>query len=311
MNLKKILSIMLFGAMCVGFVLCKNDDKGSYKAMVIDSNLEHATAKLSATSGIAFADEVTLTVTPDGEWESEPTVDAVNAKLKSSTESNSVYKFVYTGFTGDAVFTVEGVSTAGNSGNGSGGGTTNPTTPEHNGHEYVDLGLPSGLLWATCNVGATAPEEYGNYYAWGETSTKSSYTESNYTYSSNSSTLPLSADAAHVAWGGDWRMPTLAEIDELNSNCTTKWTTDYNGTSVAGRIVTSKLNGNSIFLPAAGLRYDSSLDNAGSRGYFWSSSLKASYPRYAYRLDFYSDNYDWHLIFRYVGQSVRPVCSPK
>ncbi len=342
MNVKKFFSIVLFGAMCVGFVACENEEptngnnsdgtsRGSYKAMVIDSELLNATAKLSATSGIAFDDEVTLTVTPDGEWESVPTVDVVNAKLKSSTENNSVYKFVYTGFTGDAVFTVDGVSTAGSNGNGSDGGTTNPTTPDFNGHEYVDLGLPSGLLWATCNVGATAPEEYGDYFAWGEVEPKSYYdwsSEGNYkwgTYDGSDSqnygmtkynktdgktVLDPEDDAAHVNWGGDWRMPTLTEMQELldSDNCTWEWTTQ-NG--VYGRKVTSVSNGNSIFLPAAGFRVNSSLSYAGALGYYWSSSLRTSYPSDAYYLYFYSGYYDRDDDNRYYGQSVRAVCSSR
>ncbi len=201
-------------------------------------------------------------------------------------------------------------------------------------YEAVDLGLPSGLLWATCNVGATSPEEYGDYFAWGETTTKETYTwstykwcngsrdtqtkycnDSDYGYNSftdNKTVLDPEDDAAAINWGGDWRMPTLDEIKELNNNCTTEWTTDYNGTGVAGRIVTSKTNGNSIFLPAAGYRYKSSLNYAGSYGYYWSSSLNTRRPDYAYYLYFYSSIYDWsNGDYRYYGRSVRAVCSAK
>ena len=129
----------------------------------------------------------------------------------------------------------------------------------HNGHEYVDLGLPSGLKWATCNVGAIKPEEYGDYFAWGEIKPKQRYDDDNYTYKSNPETLPLSADAANVNWGGKWRMPTKAEQDELRNYCTWEWTT-LNGEK--GYKVISKKNGNSIFLPAAGCRYSSGLDSA-------------------------------------------------
>jgi len=192
-------------------------------------------------------------------------------------------------------------TTGGNTGT-SGGTTTNNT---NNGHAYVDLGL--SVKWATCNVGATTPEGYGNYYAWGETTTKSSYTSSNYTYSSNPTTLPLSADAARVNWGGSWRMPTAAEQDELRNtnNCTWTWTTQ-NG--VNGYKVTSKKNGNSIFLPAAGYRYSSNLYGAGSYGYYWSSSLSTSNSSYAYYLFFYSSGVDWDGNYRYYGRCVRAVC---
>lgn len=174
-----------------------------------------------------------------------------------------------------------------------------------NGHEYVDLGLTSGLLWATCNVGASSPSDYGNYYAWGETTTKSTYTESNYVYSDNPTTLPLDKDAARANWGGSWRMPTKAEQDELRSNCTWTWTT-MNG--VNGYKVTSKTNGKSIFLPAAGSRYYSGLNDDGSSGYYWSSSLYTSYSGTACCLYFNSGKVDWHYDGLRYGQSVRAVC---
>ena len=174
----------------------------------------------------------------------------------------------------------------------------------HNGHEFVDLGLPSGLKWATCNVGATKPEEYGDYFAWGEIKPKQRYDYDNYTYKSNPETLPLSADAAHVNWGGKWRMPTWAEQDELRNNCTWEWTTLY---GEKGYKVISKKNGNSIFLPA-GCRNGSDLSGAGSDGNYWSGSLSASDSSYAYGLDFNSSSVDWYNISRYYGQSVRAVC---
>ncbi len=183
-----------------------------------------------------------------------------------------------------------------------------PTTSIENGYEWVDLGL--SVKWATCNVGATKPEEYGNYYAWGETTTKSTYNSSTYTYTSNPSTLPLSKDAAAVNMGGSWRMPTRAEQDELRTECTWTWTSNYNGTGVAGRIVTSKINGNSIFLPSAVLRYDIGLTYVGSYGYYWSSSLSAYSSSSAYYLVFNSDDDDLslHSGGRDYGRSVRGVC---
>ncbi len=176
----------------------------------------------------------------------------------------------------------------------------------HNGHEYVDLGLPSGLKWATCNVGATKPEEYGDYYAWGEIKPKQRYDDDNYTYKSNPETLPLSADAANVNWGGKWRMPTKAEQDELRKHCTWEWTT-LNGEK--GYKVISKKNGNSIFLPAAAYRNSSNLSGAGRFGHYWSSSLNATFNFIACFLYFYSSNvclYDYND--RYCGRSVRAVC---
>ena len=186
-------------------------------------------------------------------------------------------------------------------------------TSQHNGHKYVDLGLPSGLKWATCNVGATKPEEYGNYYAWGETGSKSTLTKYNTSSSkgtvANKTVLELAADAAHVNWGGKWRMPTDAECQELIENCKWTWTDDYNGTGVKGRIVTSKTNGNHIFLPAAGYRNDGDLNGAGSHGHYWSSSRSTDYPKSAWYMYFYSGFVGRYYYDHYVGRSVRPVLS--
>ena len=191
-------------------------------------------------------------------------------------------------------------------------------------HAYVDLGLPSGLLWATCNVGADNPEDYGDYFAWGETETKSTYDWSTYkwcngdefsltkycTYSSygtvdNKTVLDPEDDAAHVNWGGDWRMPTYDEMKELKNNCTSEWTTQ-NG--VNGRKFTGP-NGNSIFLPAAGDYRGGSLLYAGSDGDYWSSSLLTDYPDNACSLFFCSGRVGVNETYcRYCGRSVRPVC---
>ena len=195
-----------------------------------------------------------------------------------------------------------------------------------NDHEYVDLGLPSGIKWATFNVGATAPEEYGDYFAWGETAPKTTYNWSTYKYCNGTETsltkycvsssygivdnrtiLGLEDDAANANWGGNWRMPTEAEQDELRNtdNCTWEWITQ-NG--VNGYKVTSKVNGNSIFLPAAGYRCDDDLSYAGSNGYFWSSSLNAGNSSGAYVLSFDSSDVGWYASSRYYGLSVRAVC---
>ena len=196
----------------------------------------------------------------------------------------------------------------------------------YNGHDYVDLGLPSGLKWATCNVGADNPEDYGDYYAWGETETKSTYDWSTYKWNNgsddtmtkycksssygtvdNKTTLEPEDDVAHVKWGGDWRMPTKAELDELRNtnNCTWTWTTQGGKN---GYKVTSKKNGNSIFLPAAGFRSDSVLLYAGTLGCFWSSSLYTDGSYDAFILYFNSSYVDWGHYYRYNGLPVRPVC---
>ena len=185
----------------------------------------------------------------------------------------------------------------------------------HNGHEFVDLGLPSGTLWATCNVGATSPEQAGLYFALGETTgftaeqVKSGvrkFNSASYTAPSVSGNLTLEQDAAHVNLGGNWRMPTKAECQELFDNCDAVWTDDYNGTGVAGYIFTSKINGNSVLLPAAGGCYNSSLRSVGLFGNYLSASWDS--PSLASYLDF--DYRGWGLgsYYRYYGYSVRGVC---
>lgn len=167
--------------------------------------------------------------------------------------------------------------------------------------EYVDLNLPSGTLWATCNVGANLPEEYGNYYAWGETAVKSEYLAT--VYYDNPTILPKSADAATANWGNAWRMPTKDELDELINNCMAAYTT-LNG--VKGLLFTR--NDNSIFLPAAGNRAGSELFYAGTEGFYWSSSICTDSQNSACSLDF--DSYDYETTFcsRNCGFTVRPVC---
>ena len=172
-------------------------------------------------------------------------------------------------------------------------------------HEYVDLGLPSGLLWATCNVGANAPEEYGDYFAWGETTPKDTYTSANYTYSDNPAILPSDHDAATANWGNGWRMPTKAEFQELLDNTTVTWT-QQNG--VNGRLFTAT-NGNSLFLPAAGYRWGDELYGVGNYGFYWSSSLYTDNPFRAWYFYFHSDYYGMSHYDRYLGQSARAVRS--
>ena len=200
-------------------------------------------------------------------------------------------------------------------------------------HEYVDLGLPSGTLWATCNVGANSPEEKGLYFAWGETtgytcdiSDGYQFNWENYKWCNGSSTtmtkycidsslgtidnkteLDPEDDAATVNWGPDWCMPTIDQLNELynSDNTTTEWVI-LNG--VNGRLITSKKNGKNLFLPIAGYRYHGSLRNAGSNGEYWSRSLNPNISGSACRLYFGSEGFGWDGYgARYVGLSVRPV----
>ena len=173
-----------------------------------------------------------------------------------------------------------------------------------NGHEYVDLGL--SVKWATCNVGASKPEDYGNYYAWGETSTKSTYSESNSkTYGKQMSDIKGNSqyDAAIANWGGTWRLPTKAELEELDNKCTWKWTTQngVNGYKVTGP------NGNSIFLPAAGGLAGSALYFAGEHAGYWSSTPYESNSNIAYILSLESSERHVYGDGRLAGLSVRPV----
>ena len=206
------------------------------------------------------------------------------------------------------------------------GDVANAKTPADNswtinGHKFIDLGLPSGLLWAETNIGAATAADDGNYYAWGETSTKSIYSSDTYfdskytTYSSNGkTTLEKQHDAAYVNWGTSCRMPTNDEFAELrdSANCTWTWTSmsTSDGSSIKGYQVTSVKNGNSIFLPACGWR-GSDLNVHGSNGgYYWSGTLSSFYSDGAYCLGFNSSHYSQSNGFRYDGRTVRPVAEP-
>lgn len=182
-----------------------------------------------------------------------------------------------------------------------------------NGHDFVDLGLPSGLKWATCNVGANVPESDGDYFAWGETEPKGNYnwnykwgdggTFTKYT-SNGKTTLDAEDDAATYNWGKGCRMPTLDEFQELLDNCNRSWITMY---GVSGYKFTSKTNGSFIFLPAAGGRVGNNLYDHEMYGRYWSSSLNLSSDYNAYYLDFGSGNCGWNSDNRYRGRSVRAV----
>ena len=184
------------------------------------------------------------------------------------------------------------------------------------GHYYVDLGLPSGVKWATCNVGASSPEDYGDYFAWGETSPKVVYDWDTYLhwndldgdgycdYGEPTINSDISGnvqyDAATANWGGNWRMPTKDEMQELVDHCEWEWTqvNGVNGSKVIGP------NGSCIFLPAAGLRYGTTLTNDGNYGSCWSST---PYDSYASHLSFYDGDEGVYGSNRYYGQTVRPI----
>ena len=193
---------------------------------------------------------------------------------------------------------------------------------------FVDLGLPSGLKWASCNVGAEKPEDFGLYFAWGETQGYSGITDekefswadyklcggsnstlTKYNYNSSNgtvdtlTTLEQVDDAAYQS-DNTCRMPTKAELEELKANTTSRWET-LNG--VNGIRFTSKTNGNSIFVPIAGYCYNGSVNNVGSYGGLWSSSLGESNSRHAWGLFFNSGGVNMSIGDRCRGWTVRPV----
>ena len=204
--------------------------------------------------------------------------------------------------------------------------------------KWVDLGLPSGTLWATCNLGANNPEDYGDYFAWGETEPKDNYTWGTYKWMAagqaswdyinkytfpdnqtdgcwysggqfvgdNKQVLDPEDDAAKAQWGSSWQVPTIDQIYELLHGDYTKseWTTE-NG--IYGRKVTSKKNGNSIFLPAAGWRSGASLSGGGTTGYYWSNSLGGLTVDYAFPLNFSSSYWGVEHHDRFCGHPIRPV----
>ena len=172
----------------------------------------------------------------------------------------------------------------------------------------VDLGL--SVYWAGWNVGASSPEDSGNYYAWGETTTKTNYTESSYKYHNGSRYINIGSnisgtqyDVARAQWGGSWRLPTKSEMQELVDRCTWTWTT-YKG--VRGYKVTGP-NGNSIFLPAARYRVGTEINSRGSGGYYWSGTINEGGFGYAYCLYFSSSAHGVDPDYRTYGLSVRPV----
>ena len=192
-------------------------------------------------------------------------------------------------------------------------------------HEYVDLGLPSGTLWAAMNIGAASPESYGYYFAWGETYPRNIYSWDNYMWCNGSSSsltkyctqypygfvdditqLYPEDDAATAYWGPEWCMPTYEQIQELTANCSSEWT-ERNG--VYGRLFTSRINGETVFFPAAGYHTDTWYQ-AGVNGYYWSGEVGGT-TYIVYILDVDADGGRWGNAHRSNGYSVRPVSTPQ
>ena len=204
----------------------------------------------------------------------------------------------------------------------------------YKGHEYVEIG---GLKWATMNIGASKPTDYGLYFAWGDTQGYTAeqvgsgegqkyFDWADYKYGNGTSepgatgmakynetdkntVLEASDDAAVANWGGSWRMPKTDEFKALGAAVNTEWTADYQGSGVAGLVCTDKTDSSkTLFFPAAGNCYHGSVRSVGDDGYYWSSSLYTNFRQSAYSLYFYSDNADWNSYDgRYFGFAVRPV----
>lgn len=174
----------------------------------------------------------------------------------------------------------------------------------YKGHEYVDLGLPSGTKWATMNVGASSETDYGNYYQYGKGAAQYAATSGDSDYSGTENPLAASADTAVQVWGGQWHMPTRAQILELTDNTTYQWVTDYKGSGINGGTFTAT-NGAVLFFPAAGYRKDGSQDFVGGRGFYWGSFPRGSDA--AFYLDFNNDYNIASNSSRFYGYSVRPV----
>lgn len=196
------------------------------------------------------------------------------------------------------------------------------------GYDYVDLGLSSKKLWATFNVGATAPTEFGDLFAWGETAPKTSYNYKTYKWASSETSykkyctnsyygtvdnlyvLVAEDDAATANWGIGWRMPTTEEQVELVNGCDWETVKDYNGSGIAGRLGTSKTNGNTIFFPYTGTGANVLKDY--TFGFYWSSSVYKNNSDRAKNIEFTEKSISKGAVnVRTQGESVRAIASGK
>ncbi len=278
----------------------------TYKPTVTTDFVSNIT-ETSAVCGGNVTSEGGVTVTAKGVcWSTSPNPTVDDNKTVDGT-GNGMFTSNIVGLTSDKQYYVRAYAT---NSNGTSYGadrsfTTNSDVPNNNGHEYVDLGL--SVKWATCNVGANKPEDYGDYYAWGEIYTKDVYDaetcDTDYTFFGEDISGNEDYDVAAYKWGGGWRMPTKAEIKELKSKCDWKWTTQ-NG--VNGYKVTSK-NGNHIFLPAAGYRHGDSYIDVGGYGNYWCSTPISGISHKSYGLFFSVIEVDILYYYREYGRSVRPV----
>ena len=286
-----------------------NDNSGGSVAVTIakgSSSMSNGSGAVSFTSSNAVNSTISRTITCTNCSVSGVSVASGSGfSVSHSGNTVTVTRTTADAFSGSVTVTGTGNTNYNNPSNITISVSGVAAGPDSNSHAYVDLGNPS-CYYATMNVGASSEGAWGSYFAWGETTTKSSYTSSNYTASSISTDLSISQDAARAQWGGAWRMPTKAELQWLIDNCTWTWTTSGGNN---GYRITSKISGytsNSIFLPAAGY-YGSSARNRGTYGGYWSSTYYGSSS--AWDLYFDSSNKGMLNSDRFYGQSVRAVLS--
>ena len=317
---KAIAAIMLMTAVLFAAGCNKENNNSDVKVTT------YTPQDITATTAICGGDVIVtqgLTITEFGVcWDTVKNPTAKSPHL-STTQLNEPYVCTITGLSPNTNYHVRAYALRGLEYYY---GEDKSFSTEENG--YVDLDLPSGTLWATCNVGADTPEGYGDYFAWGETEPKTTYNISTYQYANGTSmddpqltkyctithygyngftdnltVLQPCDDAATANWGNDWCMPTDYQWEELYQNTTNTWTTQ-NG--VNGRLFTAS-NGNSLFLPAAGSRWDDELHFVENYGYYWSSSLCTNGPSAAWNVYFGSVDYSMSSFGRSLGRSVRAV----
>lgn len=275
--------------------------------------IEKATFSGNSSHTIIYLVPTAYTVTVNHVYSGQSIASATTIEVDDVYEEDvvrvKVEPLIIPGYTAEPVY----ISVSGDM-------TYNLEYEEVGGYEAIDLGLPSGTLWCSCNVGASSPEECGGYFAWGEIEPNkaTAYTEENYRFYNGSGNeyskynskdeleeLELVDDAAHVIMGGDWHIPTNLQMNELLENTISSWTSDYNGTGVAGLILTSTANTNSIFLPAAGEYMDEGPGGIGEYSELWCQDLTGVFG--AYMLEFDNSLCDVGDIVRYIGLTIRGV----
>lgn len=311
MKIIKFLLFILFSL--AGLLTSCNDEEGNESDEIPSDGLYVFSINVSSSpneggsvkgSGLYEKDEwVTITATPSRGYEFDKWSDSDQSSIRNFYATENVSLVAY----------FKKIKTSAT------------ITDYERDFSYVDLGL--SVMWATNNIGGDWPTDYGDCFSWGEVSTKKSYNWESYRWGmyysltkyctsrhygtvDNKSVLDLTDDVAAVLWGGAWRLPTYAEMKELMDNCTWEWKDNYDGKNIAGQLGTSKINGNTIFFPAAGMCSDEGRFDQTHYGYYWASSLNSDSPING--IDFYVasshveiENY----VNRSFGLTVRPVFS--